>query len=78
MRCCVSWAGESQMLCCERRVCCRKVFVIFYIVYNRAVDPEVSGGCIVKCNFFMFCIKKLSVRDVRGGCMMRWRGRCVL
>ncbi len=58
------------MLCCEgvvvgyvRGRCCAVevvvklgvVVVIFIIVYNRAVRPQVSGGCTENCNFLL-CI----------------------
>ena len=26
-------------------LCCEGVVVVFILVYNRGVDPQVSGGC---------------------------------
>ncbi len=31
---------------------CKVEFVVF-IIYNRAVDPQMSGGCIICCNFLL-------------------------
>ena len=54
--------GEVECRCC---VSCDAAVVIFYILYNRGLGAEVSGGCTL---IFFLC--KLSVQQVRGGCAM--------
>ena len=36
---------------------CTENYYFLYIVYNKGDGPQVSGGCILRCNFFL----KLSV-----------------
>ena len=56
----------SVVLCCEGGVVC----YFLNILYNRAAEAEVSGGCIVIYNFLCIFSLEGRVHNVRVECMI--------
>ena len=54
----VLWSESQLRLCLDgsrSAVLCGEVFVIFILLYNREVKPQVSGGCIGILYFYVSC-----------------------